>query len=133
MNAWRGKVSTPDRAFCSAGCEHPPVEPYRQARTLAADALVGFADVAHRGVQQGWSSQDFVDMQLCALRTDLELFRTDATQMTMAPDAIVERLDIVGHVRGCQFAVLVDSLLDSLFLQTRKEGLSDCIVPAVSA
>ena len=51
----------------------------------------------------------------------------------MAPCGIVERVDVVGHVRLGQLAVLADAFLDPLLLQTCKEGFSDRIVPAVSS
>lgn len=80
-----------------------------------------------------WSSQDSVDTPLCVLRTGFERFWTDASQVAMASDRIVERSDVIGHVRSCQLSVLVDPPFDPLFLQARKEGFSDCVVPAVSA
>jgi hypothetical protein len=59
-------------------------------------------------------------------------FRTPlADDVAMASDAIVERVDVVGHICNCQIPVLVDPLLDPLLLQTCKEGFSDCVVPAI--
>jgi hypothetical protein len=41
----------------------------------------------------------------------------------MTSGAIVERIDVVGHVRDGKLAVLVDLFLDSLFLQAAEERL----------
>lgn len=45
---------------------------------------------------------------------------------------IVERFDVVRNVCSGNFSVFVDPLLDSLLLQTAKEGFCDRVVPAVS-
>ncbi len=50
----------------------------------------------------------------------------------MASDRLVERIDVVGHILSCRLSVVVDPLLDPLFLQTRKGGFSNRVVPSVS-
>lgn len=50
----------------------------------------------------------------------------------MTSGAIVERLDVVGHVRDREFAVLVDLFFDSLLLQAAEERLGDGVVPAIA-
>jgi len=50
----------------------------------------------------------------------------------VASDAIVEGIDVVGHVGDRQFSVLVDLLLDSFLLQAAEERLGDRIVPAIA-
>jgi len=74
-----------------------------------------------------------MDTRLSALCIGLERFGTDASNVTMAPCTVVEGFNVVGHVSARQLAILVDVFLDPLFLQARKEGLSDCIVLAVAA
>lgn len=44
---------------------------------------------------------------------------------------IVERLDVVGNVSGCQIPVLVDQLLDALLLEAAEERPGNGIVPTV--
>lgn len=61
----------------------------------------------------------------------LELDGTDATEMAVSTDRIVEAFGVLGHVQGSRLAVRVDTLLDPLLLQTSEEGFSDGIVPAV--
>lgn len=61
----------------------------------------------------------------------LELDGTDATEMAVSTDRIVEAFDVLGHVQGSRLAVRVDALLNPLLLQTSEEGFSDGIVPAV--
>ena len=63
----------------------------------------------------------------------LELDGTDATEMTVSTDRIVEAFDVLGHVHGSRLAVRVDAFLDPLLLQASEEGFSDGIVPAVRA
>jgi hypothetical protein len=46
-----------------------------------------------------WSSQDLVDTQSAWLVGRFTLLRAHATQVAIAACAIVERLDVVGHVR----------------------------------
>ncbi len=45
-----------------------------------------------------------------------KLLRTHTAQMTMAARAIVERVDIIGHVGQCQRSGFVDLFLDPLLL-----------------
>ena len=52
--------------------------------------------------------------------------------MAVTSGSIVEGIDVVGHVRDRELSVLVDLLLDSLFLQAAEEGLGDSVVPAVA-
>ncbi len=61
-----------------------------------------------------------------------ELLRTQTAQMTVAAGSIVEGIDLGGDVGDRQVSVLVDLLLDPLFLQTTEEGLGDGVVPAVA-
>ena len=61
----------------------------------------------------------------------LELDGTNATEMAVSTDRIVEAFDVFGHVQGSRLAVRVDALLDPLLLQASEEGFSDGIVPAV--
>ena len=49
----------------------------------------------------------------------------------MASRAIVERIDVVGHVAHGKLSGPVDVFLDALFLQAAKERLGHGIVPAV--
>jgi len=50
----------------------------------------------------------------------------------MTAPAIVERIDVVGHIALREFTGLVDVLLDALFLQAAEEGLGHSVVPAVA-
>lgn len=63
----------------------------------------------------------------------LELDWTDATEMTVSTDRIVEAFDVFGHLHGSRLAVRADALLDPLLLQASEEGFSDGTVPAVRA
>ena len=65
------------------------------------------------------------------LMSRFELLGADPSEMAMTPGAIVERIDVVSHVRDREFAVLVDLFLDPLLLETAEERLGDDIVPAV--
>lgn len=51
----------------------------------------------------------------------------------MSSGWIVEYLDVLGDRVTGDRAVLVDFLLDVLFLQAAEEGLSDGIVPTVAS
>ncbi len=50
----------------------------------------------------------------------------------MAASPIVEGFDVVGHIGACEVSVLVDLLLDALFLEAAEERLGDGVVPAIS-
>jgi hypothetical protein len=45
-----------------------------------------------------WSSQDFVDTLSTAFHSRFEYFRAPASEVTVAPDAIIELLDVFGNV-----------------------------------
>ena len=62
----------------------------------------------------------------------LELLWAEPSEMTMASGAIVEGIDVIGHISNRELPVLVDLLLDSLFLQTAKEGVGDGVIPAIA-
>ena len=74
-----------------------------------------------------WRSQDSVDSLLPRLVSCLELPRTDAGKIAMAARAIVERIDVVGHIGHRQRSTLIDRLLDAFLLQASKERLGDGI------
>jgi hypothetical protein len=44
----------------------------------------------HASARDVWSAQEFVDTRLGALRVGLKYFRTDAAEMAVPPDGIVE-------------------------------------------
>ena len=48
----------------------------------------------------------------------LEVIRTDAADVAVTLSGIVERLNIVSHVKSFPLASVVDLLLDALFLET---------------
>ena len=52
--------------------------------------------------------------------------------MAVTSGSIVEGIDVVGHVRDRELSVLVDLLLDSLFLQAAEKGFNDSVIPAVA-
>ena len=60
-----------------------------------------------------------------------ELDGTNATEVAVPTDRIVEAFDVLGHGRGSRLAFRVDALLDPLLLQAPEERLGDCVVPAV--
>jgi hypothetical protein len=64
----------------------------------------------------GWRSQDSVDSLSPRLVNCLELLRTDAGQITMAARAIVERIDVVGHIGRRQRSTLIDLCFDTFLL-----------------
>ena len=45
----------------------------------------------------------------------------------MVASPIVEGFDVVGHIGACEVAVLVDLLLDALFLEAAKERLATAL------
>jgi len=51
----------------------------------------------------------------------LELLGAQPAEMTVAARPIVERLDIVGHLRDRQLPVLVDQFLDPFLLQAAEK------------
>ena len=71
---------------------------------------------AQLDAERTWRSQGLVDSLSPRLVSGLELFRTDAGQITMTARAIVERLDVVGHIGRSQRSTLVDLLLDAFLL-----------------
>lgn len=79
-----------------------------------------------------WSPQDLVETLPARLVSRFELLWTQAAEMIVTTRSIVEVIDVLGHVGDRQVAVLVNRLLDSLFLQAAEEGLDDGIVPAVA-
>jgi hypothetical protein len=50
----------------------------------------------------------------------------------MTTRSIVKRVDVITDIGERQFTILVDLLLDALFLQAAEEGLRDGIVPTVA-
>lgn len=84
-----------------------------------------------KGQSDRWSSQDSVDTLSPRLVSRFELLGAHAAEMTMATRAIVERLDIVGHVSDRKCPGLIDLLLDPLLLQAAEELLGHGIVPAI--
>jgi hypothetical protein len=63
----------------------------------------------------------------------LELIRTDATQVAVATNRVVEVINVLGYVKDGGFATGIDTLLDALFLETSEEGLCHGIVQTVSS
>ena len=60
-----------------------------------------------------------------------ELDGTNATEVAVPTDRIVEAFDVLGYVQGSRLAVRVDALLDALLLQASEERLGNCVIPAV--
>ena len=69
-------------------------------------------------LKANWSSQDLVETLSAHFMSRFELLGANPTDVAMTSGAIVERLDVVGHVSDREFTVLVDLFLDSLFLQS---------------
>lgn len=63
-----------------------------------------------------WSSQDSVDTPAPGLVSRLELIWAHSAQMLMTALWIVKGVDVVRQVDECQFAGLVDVLLDPFLL-----------------
>jgi hypothetical protein len=61
-----------------------------------------------------------------------ELLRTRAAEMGMPAGSIAKGIDVLGHVRDRELAVLVDLLLEALLLEAAEERLGDGVVPAVA-
>ena len=79
----------------------------------------------HRKHEPVWSSQDSVEMLIRSFLSCFKLLWAETTQMVVTTGAIVERIDVVGDVFRRQLAVVVDVLLDPLFLQAAKERFGD--------
>ncbi len=67
-----------------------------------------------------WSSEDLVETFPAHLVSRFELFGARPSEMAMASGAIVERIDVVGHVRDRELAVLVDLSFDCSYLKLLK-------------
>jgi len=62
----------------------------------------------------------------------LELLWIESSEMAMSSAAIVEGLDVIGHIGDRQFAILVDPLLDPFFLQAAEERFGNGVIPAIA-
>ena len=74
-----------------------------------------------------------MDTPSSALRIDLEHFGADTSDVTVASRAVVEGLNVIGHVGARQLPILVDVFLDPFFRQARTERLSDRVILAVAS
>ena len=70
---------------------------------------------------------------LTLLRSGLKVLWTHASKIPVTSRPIVERLDVVGNVGGCQISALVDSLLDAFLLQATEERLGNGVVPTITS
>lgn len=71
--------------------------------------------------QGKWTSQSLVGSPASHFVGRLELLRTHTSEMAVAAGAIVERHDVVGHVRQSELAVPVDLLMIRSFFRLLKK------------
>ena len=57
---------------------------------------------------------------------------TDPVEVAVPTTPVVERFDVIEHIRPGQITGFVDAFLDALFLQTAEEAFCHRIVPAVT-
>lgn len=91
----------------------------------------------HKAPRQGrahpnCTSQHLVETLSSPPVSRFELFRTDPAEMAVAGRPIVKGIDVGRHVGGRQLSILLDLLLDPLFLQAAEARLGEGIVPAVA-
>ena len=58
--------------------------------------------------------------------------RTDPAEMAVSPDAIIERLDVLGDLGRGDRSSRVDVVLDPLLFQAAKERFRHRVVPAIT-
>ena len=78
----------------------------------------------------GWSSQDFVETSSRGFCVASNCSGTEPAEVTVTAGSIVERLDVVGQFGDRELSVLVDVLLDPVFLEATEKGLRDGHCPS---